>query len=300
MVAGGGLLLGCGCVRRGRATTDSGVRFTFGIVTDCHYAERDDPKGIRAYRESTEKLAECVADMNRQQADFLIELGDFKDQGTDAAQTVEFLKTIEAVFERFEGPRYHVLGNHDMDRISKAQFLANIANAGFAKAQAYYSFDAGDIHFVVLDANCRQDGSDYDSGNFDWRQAYVPAPQLAWLAADLAETRLPVIVFVHQRLDADQGKMYVRNAVEVRRVLEASGRVRAVFQGHHHVGGYRCVNGIHYYTLKALVIGKGLGNSAYATVQVMEDDSLNVIGFKHAESRLLARPGEEGIKRIRL
>ena len=294
MAAGGGLALGCVC--RSRAATDGGVRFTFGIVTDCHYAERDDLEGgTRAYRESDKKLAECVADMNRQKVNFLIELGDFKDQGADAAQTVEFLKTIEAVFERFEGPRYHVLGNHDMDRISKAQLLANIANAGFAKAQAYYSFDAGGIHFVALDANCRADGSDYDSGNFDWRQAYVPAPQLAWLAADLAKTRLPVIAFVHQRLDADQGDVYVRNAAEVRRVLEASGRVQAVFQGHHHEGGYRCVNGIHYYTLKALVVGHGLKNSAYATVQVMADGSLNVTGFKHAESRLLGRQGEKGI-----
>lgn len=286
MAAAGGTLLAGGC--QGPATAACKPRVTFGIVTDCHYAERDDPQGMRAYRESDEKLAECVADMNRQKVDFLIELGDFKDQGDNASQTLDFLRTIEAVFNRFEGPRYHVLGNHDMDRISKEQFLANISNTGFPRALPYYSFDAGGIHFVALDANCRADGSDYNAGNFDWRQAFVAAPQLEWLAADLAASRLPVIVFVHHRLDADQGEVYARNAADVRRVLETSGRVRAVFQGHHHEGGYRCVNAIHYYTLKALVVGRGLANTAYATVQVMPDNSLNVTGFKNAESLSLA------------
>jgi alkaline phosphatase len=80
--------------------------------------------------------------------------------------------------------------------------------------------------------------------------------------------------------------VYVRNAAEVRRVLEADGRVLAVFQGHHHEGGCRCVGGIPYYTLKALVAGK---DTAYATVRVMRDGSLTVTGFGRAESRRLAR-----------
>ena len=41
------------------------------------------------------------------------------------------------------------------------------------------------------------------------------------------------------------------------KILHASGKVLAVFQGHHHSGSYSNIAGIHYYTLKALVEGSG-------------------------------------------
>jgi len=261
---------------------------SFGIVTDCHYAERDDPSGQRFYRESTAKLAECIAEMNRQEVDFLVELGDFKDLGENADATIRNLQAIETVYRQFKGPRYHVLGNHDQDRISKAQFLEHVENTGFPKALPSYSFDVKGFHFTVLDANHNADGTDYNAGNFDWRKAYVPPAELAWLKEDLAKTSLPTMVFVHQLLDADQGDVYVRNAANVRSVLEASGRVRAVFQGHHHEGNYSQIKGIHYYTLKALVVGKSPQNSAYAVVSAQADGGLTVTGFKNAVSRQLA------------
>lgn len=272
-----------------RCQTTADSTLSFGIVTDCHYAERDDPGGVRFYRESTVKLAECVAEMNRQKVHFMVELGDFKDLGQTADATLKNLQTIETVFRQFKGPRYHVLGNHDQDRISKAQFLAHIENTGFPSALPYYSFDAKGFHFTVLDANHNADGTDYTPGNFDWRKAYVPPAELAWLKNDLAKTSLPTLVFVHQLLDDDLGDVYVRNASDVRRILEASSRVRAVFQGHHHEGNYSQKNGIHYYTLKALVVGKSPQNNAYAVVSVQADGSLTVTGFKNAVSRHLAR-----------
>jgi metallophosphoesterase superfamily enzyme len=107
-----------------------------------------------------DKLAACVAEMNRERVDFLVELGDFKDQDTPPVEsrTLEYLERIEGVFRKFEGPRYHVLGNHDMDSISKAQFLARVENAGIPSERSYYSFDLRGIHGVVLDANFTREG----------------------------------------------------------------------------------------------------------------------------------------------
>ncbi|UCF15072.1 MAG: hypothetical protein JSW59_16810, partial [Phycisphaerales bacterium] len=52
----------------------AGLRRTrFGIVTDCHYADAD-TAGTRFYRESLDKLGECVELMNAEKVDFLIEL----------------------------------------------------------------------------------------------------------------------------------------------------------------------------------------------------------------------------------
>ena len=102
----------------------------FGIVTDSHYADAD-TVGSRYYRHSLDKLTECVELMNTQKVDFLVELGDFKDQNNPPVEqrSIAYLRAVEKVFQKFKGPTYHVLGNHDMDSISKEQFLNNVENS---------------------------------------------------------------------------------------------------------------------------------------------------------------------------
>jgi predicted phosphodiesterase len=220
----------------------------FGLITDLHYADREAANN-RYYRESRDKLTECVQLMNQEKVDFLLELGDLKDESVppEEATTLDFLRQVEETFKAFEGPRHYVLGNHDFDQISKAQFMS------VTGAQSpHYSFDVKGIHFVVLDACFNSDGEDYDHGNFRWSDANIPQEQLQWLGADLAKTRTPVIVFVHQLLDG-VGQHYVKNAEAARSVLEDSGKVLAVFQGHKHDGGHQVINGIHYYTLLTVI-----------------------------------------------
>lgn len=260
----------------------------FGIVTDCHYADAE-AAGTRFYRQSPDKLAECVELMNAEKVTFLIELGDFKDQGKPPVEqeTLSYLDGVEEVFQKFRGPTYHVLGNHDLDSISKEQFLARIENTNIDSNRSYYSFDVNGLHCVVLDANHRTGGADYDHGNFDWTDANVPTQELTWLVQDLAAASRPVIVFTHQLLDGT-GSVYVKNAAQVRQILEASGKVLAVFQGHHHAGSYSNIAGIHYYTLKALVEGTGAENNSYAIAEAHPDGSITVTGYRRAESKRLA------------
>ncbi len=259
----------------------------FGIVTDCHYADAE-AAGTRFYRQSPDKLAECVELMNAEKVDFLIELGDFKDQNSPPVEqkTLSYLEVVEKVFQRFEGPTYHVLGNHDLDSISKEQFLTRVENTNIDSNRSYYSFDVNRLHCVVLDANHSTDGADYDHGNFDWTDANIPTAELVWLVQDLAAANAPVIVFTHQLLDGT-GSVYVKNADQVRQILEASGKVAAVFQGHHHSGSYSNTAGIHYYTLKALVEGTGPENSSYAIAEARPDGSITVTGYRRAESKQL-------------
>ena len=266
----------------------------FGIVTDSHYADAD-TIGSRFYRHSLDKLTECVELMNTQKVDFLIELGDFKDQDNPAVEqrTISYLQAVEKIFQQFNGPTYHVLGNHDEDSISKKQFLIHVENTNVDSGRSYYSFDLNGLHFVVLDANYKADGTDYDHGNFDWTDANVPPAELNWLRDDLTAARGPVIVFIHQLLDGI-GNTYVNNAEDVRQILEQSGKVLAVFQGHHHPGSYSRIEGIHYYTLKALVEGPGPENNSYAIVEVRPDRSITVTGYRKAVSKQLAPTNRKG------
>jgi len=259
----------------------------FGILTDSHFADRDH-LGSRYYRDSLKKLSECVDLMNEQKVDFLIELGDFKDQGNppDGAETLRFLDLIEKEFSLFRGRRFHVLGNHDHDSISKGEFLERITNTGFTKAAAYYSFNVNSVHFIVLDANYSTGGIPYNRGKFDWTDAYVPERQLSWLRKDLIMNNLPTVVFLHHRLDASgENSIYgPGNAAEIRKILEDSGKVIIVFQGHEHEGALSRINKITYYTLKGMVEGSGPENNSYALAEIGRDLSVTIKGYRNAAS----------------
>lgn len=260
----------------------------FGLVTDSHYADID-TRGTRHYRESISKMAECTGRLNREQVDFIMHLGDFKNGAPE--NNLDHLALFESVYATFRGPRYHVLGNHDMDRLSKPLVQSVITNSGIASSRTWYSFVHSGVRLVVLDANFRTDGTAYDSGNFDWTDTFIPEHQLQWLSDELRGSEEPVIVFVHQLLDGDGQSHDVKNASEVRQVLGSDGRVLAVFQGHQHNGQYRQIDGIHYVTLQAMVEGSGPANNAYSMVEVFDDGSVELTGFRRQTNHALQTSG---------
>ncbi len=262
----------------------SDTTLRFGWVTDIHYAEADIKWG-RYYKESRDKLSEAISLFNEQKVDFVIETGDFKDQNEPPFEekTLEYLKKIEQVFSGFNGPRYHVLGNHDMDSLSKEQFLNEIENTGVAKDKSYYYFERNNIRFVVLDACYTSWGKDYDHHNYSWKDANIPRHQLRWLKQVLESSKYPVVIFVHQLLDG-KGDVYVNSSRRVRKILEESGKVLAVFQGHKHDGDINEINGILYYTLKAMVEGSGKENSSYSIVTISPTGTITIEGYRKAES----------------
>ncbi len=261
------------------------ARVRFGLVTDSHYADAD-PVGTRFYRESLAKLGEAVAALRDAGASFLGVLGDIKDMAPNEpeARTLSHLARIEAEIQRFGGPTYHVLGNHDMDNISKPQMLSGISNTGIAPDRSYYAFSHQGLRLIVLDACYSESGRDYDHGQFDWRETWIPAAEVAWLEQELSAAHEPVIVLAHQRLDAE-GDLHVKNSPEVRAVLERSKKVLAVFTGHDHAGAWAQVNGIHYYTQRAVVEGSGLDHNAYTMVEVDAARHIAVTGYRTAVSR---------------
>ncbi|MBS2212817.1 metallophosphoesterase [Carboxylicivirga mesophila] len=264
---------------------------TFGWVTDVHYAQAV-MKWDRYFTESREKLIEAVLLYNEKKLDFAIETGDFKDEDPepDKQKTLQYLHAIEDVYSYFKGPRYHVLGNHDVDTISKQDFLDAIENTGIAPDKTYYSFVQNKWRFIVLDACFRGDGVPYDSNNFEWYDTAIPQEQINWLEQELTNSPQPVCVFVHQPLDGE-GNLYVNNAQQVRQVLESSNKVLAVFQGHRHEGGYNLLNGIHYITQKALVDFSGMTNNSYSIVRLTPDQQIIIQGYRRAASRILESTG---------
>ena len=246
---------------------------TVGLVTDMHYADKP-PAGSRHYRETPAKLEEAADHFSRQGLDFLVELGDFIDAADSVDAELGYLKRINRDFQQICKQRHYVLGNHCVHTLTKKEFLG-----GIEQPRSYYSFDQGEFHFVVLDSCFRGDGEPYGRKNFKWTDPNVPDAELEWLAEDLKATEKMTVVFAHQRLDVSN-QHGVRNAAQVRKVLEDAGNVLAVFQGHSHKNDHKDIGGIHYCTLVAMIEGSGIENSGYSTMTLDSHGTISIAGAR--------------------
>jgi alkaline phosphatase len=244
-----------------------------GLVTDLHYADKRSA-GSRHYRETPDKLAEAAEHFARQDPAFIVELGDFIDAADSVEAELGYLKRINRDFTGICKQRHYVLGNHCVHTLTKQEFLD-----GVEREKSYYSFDSGDFHFVVLDSCFRSDGEPYGRKNFKWTDPNIPTDELKWLQTDLANTTKKTIVFAHQRLDVSN-HYGVKNSAQVRNVLEQSGKVLAVFQGHSHKNDHKDIRGIHYCTLVAMVEGSGPTNNGYSLMSLSPDGTIEIDGFR--------------------
>ena len=252
---------------------DRQPRVRFGIVTDLHYADKD-TAGTRHYRETLAKLEEVAKQFQKDRPDHVVELGDLIDAADSVQVEKAYLKRIHRQFSALPGKKHYVLGNHCVHTLTKEEFLA-----GVERKKSYYSFDAGGFHFIILDACFRSDGKPYGRKNFQWTDPNIPAEQLAWLRADLNSTKAQTIVFVHQRLDVNN-QYGVKNASQVRKILEESGNVLAVMQGHSHENDLKEINDIHYCVHRAMIEGSGEENNGYSTMDVYADGTIRITGFR--------------------
>lgn len=253
---------------------------TLGLFADPHYAKLQ--YGDRHCEDSLEKLRVCIDTFNDRNLDLAVNLGDFIDKADDKDVEFGYLAAVWKVYEAFCGRRHYVVGNHDVATFTKQEYLRH---CGTDHPLPYYSFDRDGVHCVLLDSNCHEDGTDFSAGNFAWDNAWIPEAQMAWLRDDLkAAGDRPVLVFCHGNLDhrlwnGTLDPHVVRNAAEVRTVLERAGTVKAVVQGHYHPGMNAILNGIPYIGLRAMVVGPGLEHNAYAILSLYEDGTVQVEGF---------------------
>ena len=197
----------------------------FGVITDVHQDVMHD---------AGSRLRMFIDEMNVKETDFIIQLGDF-------CRPYDYNEEFLSLFNRHEGPEYHVIGNHEMDggfsRDSVVKFLGMENN--------YYSYDQNGFHFIVLDGNDKNPDPNGASGY----SRYIGQEQFNWLKKDLEATDYQTVIFSHQGL---QGVFSVENADEIRALLEDVNRVAgfqkviASFNGHSHADTVFRINNIYY------------------------------------------------------
>ncbi|HNX52473.1 MAG TPA: metallophosphoesterase [Pontiellaceae bacterium] len=242
--------------------------FTFAVLADVQYGDKD-PWKVRHYRESLSRLDECVADLNRRNPAFVIQLGDLIDgYPADPVRSAQDLDTVLSVYNRLTMPRYHTVGNHCI-RAGRTVLGQKLGLEKF-----YYDFTlpgAAGWRFVVLDGMNAGEGLLGDE-------------QTKWLCALLKQSagrQEKVICFCHFPL---AGKSALTNAQEVLRSAAETGCMAAWFAGHAHGGGYLLTNGIHQVTVRGMV--EASARNAYALVEI-HPDRLRETGIGEEPSREL-------------
>jgi hypothetical protein len=155
--------------------------------------------------------------------------------GTDSQYQAAFFDMYPSLLR--QSPVWPALGNHDARSADSTLqtgpyydvfTLPTHAEAGGVASgtEAYYSFDYGNIHFIVLDS--------YDSDRSP------SGPMLTWLRADLAATqRSWVVAYWHHppytkgSHDSDTETQLIEMRTNVLPILEAAG-VDLVLSGHSH------------------------------------------------------------------
>ncbi|HOF86965.1 MAG TPA: metallophosphoesterase [Armatimonadota bacterium] len=243
----------------------------FGLVTDTHYGptaygNRDCPGALGRLRATLDAFAAAGVAL-------VVNLGDAIDTAPTAAAELALCAEVRAAFDAFPGAVLHVIGNHDVAMLGKAEYLAAVGS----RHPAYYSLDLHGMHLIILDGNCHEDGTDFDRGDFSWDDAWLSPAQIQWLEDDLAAAAdRPTLLFCHECLDASTDDPHVlRNAPEIRRLLRRHPAVRAVFQGHFHPGRQTRIAGMPCHTLPALVAGAG-GDPVGAIATVRTDGTVTL------------------------
>lgn len=228
------------------------------VIADLHHGLATD---------AMTRLESFMSTVDEQKPDCLLQLGDFNFGKPDSDECMR-------LWRQFDGPRYHVLGNHDMDFYSKAHMVDY-----WHMPAPYYSFDRAGFHFVVLDRNSIKTDAGYvpyEKANFyvdASTRGFAEPAQLEWLKADLDATQLPTVIFVHQGLAMDELSPKERiSADPVETILaqardeEGKTKVVACFCGHHHLDRYIKKDGIHYVWLNSASyywVGDAYGRMAY-------------------------------------
>lgn len=259
-----------------------------GLVTDLHYSDHADESievdGVSEYRRystADARFSEAIATFNTAAVDGVAVLGDMGNTTTTPAAALGLLEQCVETSEEarvalpgggyFQKPVYWLPGNHDGNLVTLG---------GYTWAE----------YFAALDENWGAKSNEWPSGDepraytFDYgatiRNITIPygyeanASLLLWLEGVL-NTTLACVLLTHRHLHSlpagTPSSRYI-DATDLRAKVEASGRVQAVFQGHHHTDDYiKVINDIPYFSLAGSVQAPQAADNAYYIVEITPD-----------------------------
>ena len=220
------------------------------LISDVHFGPPASHQGkLRKLTHLSEQLVAAFATRMRQELapDVVINLGDVLEDESSEKDRERYARFCE-LLASIGKPVLHVAGNHDTINLTPAELCQMWGN----QSSLTYSQDHHGVHFAVL-RTIEHRGERIE----------LPAEQIQWLKDDLAATQLPSIVLMHHpasemRMEGNRWFEKRPNLCRVverralREVIESSGKVLAVFNGHVHWNHLDVIAGIPYITLQSL------------------------------------------------
>src|SRR5690606_6953561 len=221
------------------------------LISDAHFGPPAYHAGkLRKLTHRAEELTRrFVRRMNEvERPELVVNLGDVIEDESRERDLEAYGRFLDAL-SGLEARVVHVAGNHDQVHLTDDDLRRLWRQAG----ELFHSFDVGGFHFMVLRTVEIRDTA-----------VHLPSEQLAFAAADLERTTLPTVVLMHHPA-SEQGLVgnrwferaphlcRVAERRALRSVLERSGKVAAVFNGHVHWNHLDVIRGIPYVTVQSLV-----------------------------------------------
>jgi 3',5'-cyclic-AMP phosphodiesterase len=220
------------------------------FISDVHYGPPTwfEGKLAKLTQFADELTLRFVDRMNREfRPDLVVNLGDVVEDESRELDMQRYGRFVE-VLSGLDAERLHVAGNHDQYNLTQDDLRKLWNHAG----ELHYSRDVGGLHFAVLRTVEHKN-----------TRIELPPEQLPWLEQDLAATSLPSIVLMHHpasemRLEGNrwfEKQPHICRVTErraLRGVIERSGRVIAVFNGHVHWNHFDVISSIPYVTVQSL------------------------------------------------
>ena len=219
-----------------------------GLFSDPHYSSQELTGGNRRNNLSLGKMREALRYFQAQGCDRVICLGDLTDGEITREKEVSNMGEIAALFAEFPMPIQVVMGNHDAYVFEQEEFYALLGGCHPIDVHA------DGVHLIFIDANYTSQGVKYTPHGFHWDDVGLPDPD--GLRNTLAACDGAVYCFMHQNIDPAIPAQDHRlaNADEVCAIMEESGKVKAVYQGHYHWGNRSQRGGVDYVTLPAMAV----------------------------------------------
>lgn len=179
----------------------------------------------------------------------MVDLGD-RISNSDLTNDRKHLTEVASAFESLTKECHHLIGNHDVVHLSIEEHEKILG-----MSLQHHSLDREGWHLAFWNTSCvLHEGEGF----------ILDRDDLNWLAADLAATELPAVVFSHMPVDTGSmvGNYYFerryehgeqhRNASLARDLIESSEKVIAVVSGHVHWNQLHFMDGIPHFSLQSL------------------------------------------------
>ena len=205
-------------------------KIKIGFITDAHCLAKQNKTTLKwdLRRSCEEPINYFVNKMNTDfKPDIVINGGDFVD-GADGNAIDDFVQA-KNLLNKSTAPVYDVLGNHEVNKFSKEEWLRLTGNEN-----TYYKVDVNGFRVVVLDGNFTSTGKETGPDNSAY-PGNISKEQFLWLEETLkAAEGLRKLVFIHQPPIETDNRAPDRLFVDAEKLRElfSEYKVEVVVAGH--------------------------------------------------------------------